>query len=128
MLEEAADEQKGFQGAKTVLVSSTVSPAAVRSRALNAKAVPPIRHPLIWVSASWPASIRTLAASKKGFRFEATRTVLSVNEALDRPLWLIGSRRILMIPATRGLFRWVLIAHQPDFWRARSQAVNPSSA
>jgi len=36
MLEATADEENGFQGANTVLVSSTVSPAAIPRRALNA--------------------------------------------------------------------------------------------
>jgi hypothetical protein len=45
MLEATADEEKGFHFANTVLVSSTVSPAAIPRRALNAKVVAPDRHP-----------------------------------------------------------------------------------
>ena len=45
MLEHTADGGNGFQGANMVLVSSTVSPAAILSRALNAKAVASGRHP-----------------------------------------------------------------------------------
>jgi hypothetical protein len=52
MLDDPADEQKGFQGAKTVLVSLTVSRAAVPSRALNAKAFASGRQPSSQQSAS----------------------------------------------------------------------------
>jgi len=52
MLEATADEENGFQGANTVLVSSTVSPAAIPRRALNAKAVAPGRHPSSQLSGS----------------------------------------------------------------------------
>jgi hypothetical protein len=45
MLEATADEEKGFHFANTVLVSSTVSPAAVPRRARKAKAVAPGRQP-----------------------------------------------------------------------------------
>jgi hypothetical protein len=52
MLEETADGENGFQGANTVLVSSTVSPAAMPRRALNAKAVAPGRPPSTQVAGS----------------------------------------------------------------------------
>jgi hypothetical protein len=45
MLEDTADEENGFHFANTVLVSSTVSPAAAPSRARNAKAVAPVLQP-----------------------------------------------------------------------------------
>jgi hypothetical protein len=45
MLEATADEEKGFQGANTVRLSSTVSPAAIPRLALNANAVATGRHP-----------------------------------------------------------------------------------
>jgi hypothetical protein len=45
MLEETADGENGFQAANTVLVSSTVSPAAISSRALRANALAPGRQP-----------------------------------------------------------------------------------
>ena len=52
MLEETADGENGFQGANTVLVSSTVSRAAAASRALKANAVDPGLHPSSQMSGS----------------------------------------------------------------------------
>lgn len=45
MLEATADAEKAFQSANTVLVSSTVSSAAIPRRALRANALAPDRHP-----------------------------------------------------------------------------------
>jgi hypothetical protein len=52
MLGDTADGENGFQGANTVLVSSTVSPEATPTRALNANAVDPGRHPSSQLSGS----------------------------------------------------------------------------
>jgi hypothetical protein len=84
MLEATADEEKGFHFANTVFVSSTVNPAAIPRRALNANAVDPGRHPSSQLSAWLPFAIKTLAASKKGCRLEETRIVPSGSDALDR--------------------------------------------
>ena len=51
-LEDTADEEKGFHFANTVLLSSTVSPAAAPSRARNAKAFAPARQPSSQLSTS----------------------------------------------------------------------------
>jgi hypothetical protein len=97
MLGDTADGENGFQGANTVLVSSTVSPEATPRRALNANAVDPGRHPSSQLSGSLPAAIRTRAASRKACLLDLTRTVPSGNDALDRPRRLIVSRTILIV-------------------------------
>ena len=97
MLEATADRENGFHFANTVLVSSTVSAAAVASHARKAKVVAPARHPSIQLSGSCPAAIRNLAASKNGCLLEATTTVPSGNEALDQPRLLTASRMILIV-------------------------------
>ena len=99
MLEKTADGENGFQGAKTVLVSSTVSPAAIARRALNANAVAPGRHPTTQLSGSCPAAIKTRDASKMGCRLEATRIVPSGSDALERPLRLTLCKMIRIVPA-----------------------------
>jgi hypothetical protein len=99
MAEETADWEtafweKGFHFANTVLVSSTVSLAAVPRRARSAKVVAPARQPSSQLSASQPAAIRTLAASRKGCLLDWTRIVPSTDVALDWPRRLTGSRRM----------------------------------
>jgi len=83
MLEATADEEKGFHLANTVRVSSIVSPAAIPRRALKANAIDPGRHPSSQLLGSWPAAIRTRAASRKGWRLQATSTVPSGSDALE---------------------------------------------
>jgi len=52
MLGDTADQENGFHRANTVLVSSTVSPAAMPSFPLKAKAAAPGRHPSSQLSGS----------------------------------------------------------------------------
>jgi hypothetical protein len=83
MLAETADKENGFHGAKMVRVSSTVSPAAIPSRARRAKEIPPFSQPSSQLSASCPNPIRTLAESKNGCLLDATRMVPSDRKARD---------------------------------------------
>ena len=98
MLAETADKENAFHGTNMVLLSSTVSPAAIPRRARRAKEVPPSRQPSTQLLGSYPSPIRTLAESKNGCLLDATRIVPFGNDALDRPYLLIGLRNILIVP------------------------------
>jgi|SRR5450759_1057326 hypothetical protein len=92
-----ADGEKGFQGANTVLVSSTVRPPAIPRRALKSNDVDPGRHPSSQMSGSHPAEIRVRAESRKACLLRRTRSVPSGSFALDWPCRFTRSRLILIV-------------------------------